>query len=379
MKWSLRIARVAGIDVYVHATFLILLAWIGLSFWNQEGSLAATLVGMAFIVTIFGCVLLHELGHALAARRFGIRTRDITLLPIGGVARLERMPDKPLQELWVAIAGPLVNVGIAAVLFVAIALTERWAPVAQISVAEGSFLQTLLFVNLILIVFNMIPAFPMDGGRVLRAILALRLDYTLATQIAASIGQAIALLFGLFALLGPLFLPNMIFNPFLVIIALFVWIGAAQEASMTQMKSALSGIPAASAMQTHFHTVSPDDRLSSVLQLVLAGSQTDFPVETDGKLVGILTRADLLATVAARGVDVSVGEVMQREFQTADPHEMLEVAFARLQACQCHTLPVVRAGRLVGLLSTDNVGEFLMIQSALARRNAGRSPGRGAT
>jgi Zn-dependent protease len=359
MKWSWRIGKISGIDVYIHATFLILLAWVGWQYWAESHDVVATLVGVAFMATIFGCVLLHEFGHALAARRFGIATRDITLLPIGGLARLERMPDKPLQELWVAIAGPLVNVAIAAGLTLFLLATGGWGSGDLLDVAGGSFLHRLIFVNLVLVIFNLIPAFPMDGGRVLRAILALSLNYTMATQIAATIGQALALLFGLAGIL-------ILQNPMLLFIALFVWIGAGQEASMVLMKSALSGIPASQAMLTDFRAIPPDADVKAVLQLVMAGSQTDFPVVQDSRIVGILTRADLLSSLATRGPQTPVTDIMQRQFKTVDPGEMLEVAFARLQECACHTLPVVRNGQLIGLITADNVGEFLMIQAALA-------------
>lgn len=363
MKWSFRIGRVGGVDVYIHATFLLLLAWVGISNWLDEKSLTASLIGVLFIVAIFGCVLLHELGHALAARRFGIVTRDITLLPIGGVARLERMPDKPLQELWVAIAGPLVNVAIATALGIGLLLSHRWVPLTEMVRTGGTFVQQLLLVNLTLVVFNMIPAFPMDGGRVLRAILALTMDYTVATQIAATIGQAIALIFAFVGFFN---------NPLLILIAMFIWIGASQEASMTQMRTALSGIPVSRAMLTDFRSVAPVDTLDSVLDLVIAGSQTDFPVVAEGRVVGILTRAELLAAVARQGSLARVSDVMQRQFETVEPSEMLETAFARLQSCPCRTLPVVQFGRLVGLVTAENIGEFLMVQSALARR--GRTP-----
>jgi Zn-dependent protease len=220
MKWSWKIGEFRGIGVYMHATFLILIGFIVLSHWSAGSSVGKTLEGVGFILALFACVVLHEFGHALMAARYGIKTRDITLLPIGGLARLERMPDKPLQELWVALAGPAVNVVIAAALFVLLQFTSAWAPLEQLSVASGPFLQRLMVVNVILVVFNMLPAFPMDGGRVLRALLATRLEYTRATQIAASIGQSMALVFGFL---------GFFYNPFLMFIALFVWIGAARS------------------------------------------------------------------------------------------------------------------------------------------------------
>lgn len=356
MKWSWKLGQYADIGVYVHATFFLLIGWIVLSHWLQGQSLPSILEGVVFIVTLFGCVVLHEFGHALAARKFGIRTRDITLLPIGGVARLERMPEDPRQELWVALSGPAVNVVIAAGLFVGLQATASWEPLAQLSVARGSFWERLMVVNLFLAGFNLLPAFPMDGGRVLRALLALRLDYVHATQVAATIGQGIAFLFGFYGLFS---------NPFLLFIAFFVWIGAAQESSMVQMKSALGGIPVQRAMLTDFRTLSPEDPLSRVVELLLAGSQQDFPVVEADRIAGVLTRADLLVALARRGQEALVREVMRPLEHTVEATEMLETAFARLQACQCHTLPVLHQGRLVGLVTADNVGEFLMVQAAL--------------
>jgi len=356
MKWSLSLGKIAGIGVYVHATFVLMIGWVALSHWMQGHSLAATLLGVGFILTIFACVVLHEFGHALAARRYGIKTRDITLFPIGGVARLERMPEDPILELWVALAGPAVNVAFAVSLYLWLYATASLEPFSKLSLAEGPFVQRVLLLNVVLVVFNMLPAFPMDGGRVLRALLAARIEYTRATHIAASIGQAMALLFGFLGFFT---------NPFLLFIALFVWIGAGQEASMTQLKSALGGIPIGRAMITDYRTLSPGDSLGRAVELTLAGSQQDFPVEENGRVAGVLTRADLLQALAKGGEGLSVSEVMQREFQMVDSSEMLDTIFPRLQNSQCHTLPVTRNGRLVGLMTMDNVGEFILIQSAL--------------
>lgn len=356
MKWSWKLGRFAGIEVYMHATFLLLVGWVALTHWLEGRTLAAVLSGIGFTLALFACVVLHEYGHALTARKYGIKTRDITLYPIGGVARLERMPDDPRQELWVALAGPAVNVVIAAVLFIWLSITGGLEPLSQLSVASGSFLERLMLVNISLVLFNMIPAFPMDGGRVLRALLAMRMEYTQATQIAAFLGQGLAFLFGFIGLFT---------NPFLLFIAFFVWIGAAQEASMVQMKSALGGIPVSRAMLTDFRTLSPHDSLARAIELILTGSQQDFPVVDNGRVAGVLTRGDLLSAVAQRGQGTLVADVMRREFQIADSFEMLETAFTRLQECECHTLPVTHHGQLVGLVTMDNVGELLMIQAAL--------------
>jgi len=272
-----------------------------------------------------------------------------------------RVPEEPLQELWVALAGPAVNVGIAVLLGGWLRLAGSYVPLEALSVTGGPFLERLMLVNVILVVFNLIPAFPMDGGRVLRALLATRMDYTRATRIAASLGQGIAFLFGLLGLFG---------NPFLIFIALFVWIGAAQESAMTQMKSALGGIPLADAMITEFRTLSPQDSLARAVEFLLAGSQQEFPVLEDNAVVGILTRAGLLSALARRGEQAAVSDVMQRDFQTADAGEMIDVVFQRLQSCECHTVPVLRHEKLVGLITMENVGEFISVQAALGSASA---------
>ena len=356
MRWSWKLGAIAGIGIYVHATFLLLLAWVALIHYQQGRSLAAAASGLVFILTLFSIVVLHELGHALTARRFGIGTRDITLLPIGGVARLERMPEEPGQELLVALAGPAVNVALAAGLFVILVSVGGSPELPPMTVLGGSWLARLMWVNVVLAVFNLLPAFPMDGGRVLRALLAMKMDYVQATQIAANVGQAMALLFGFLGLF---------FNPFLVFIALFVWIGAAQESSMVQMRSALGGIPVSRAMITDFRALAPDEPLSLAVDHVLAGFQQDFPVLESGRLVGVLIRADMLKGLTQHGPHALVGNVMQRQFETAGPFEMLESAFARLQTCGCRSLPVLRGGRLVGVVTMDNVSELLMVQEAL--------------
>jgi Zn-dependent protease/CBS domain-containing protein len=368
MPWSWKLARIAGIDVYVHATFFMLLAWIGAIYWMQDQSLAAVVAGVGFILALFACVVAHEYGHALTAARYGIKTRDITLLPIGGLARLERMPDEPLQELWVALAGPAVNVVIASLIFVWLQVSGEWRPIDEVTMTRGAFLERLMVINVILVLFNMLPAFPMDGGRVLRALLATRLDYTRATELAAWIGQAMAILFGIVGLMA---------NPLLIFIALFVWIGAGQEASMVQIKSALAGIPVGRAMLTDFRTIAPNDTLATAVELVLGGSQQDFPVVQHNRVDGILTRSILVKALSEHPRDTRVAEVMRRDCGTAEPGDMLESVLARLQGSDCHTLPVTYRGTLVGLLTMDNVGEFMMIQSAERRAIAGaRDPRR---
>ncbi len=359
MKWSWKIGEIAGIGVFIHATFLILLAWIGLSYWRSGQSIVAVIEGVGFILALFGCVVLHELGHALAARRYGIATRDITLLPIGGVARLERMPEDPKQEIVVAIAGPLVNVVIAAAIFAGLFISGNVINSEQVTIAGGSFLVSLMLVNVILVLFNLIPAFPMDGGRVLRAVLATRMDYATATQQAAHVGQLIALVFGLLGLFT---------NPFLVFIALFVWIGAAAEANMAQIKSAIGGIPVGTAMLTDYRWLQPQDTLASAVELTISGCQKDFPVVQDGEVIGVLNQADMLAALTKSGPGTTVQTVMQRDLKFADSHEMLDAVLARLEQLGSRTMPVTHDGKLVGMITLDNIGEFIMIQAALSEK-----------
>ncbi len=326
--------------------------------------MAAMLAGVGFIVALFACVVFHEMGHAMAARNFGIRTRDITLLPIGGLARLERMPEEPKQELWIALAGPAVNVAIAAALYVWLFLTHAWEPFSHLRVATGPFVERLFLANVSLVLFNLIPAFPMDGGRVLRALLATRMTYPKATQIAASVGQGLAFAFGIIGLFT---------NPMLLLIGVFIWIGAGQEAGAVQVKSALSGTPAGAAMLTDFDTLQAGETLAVAVRLTLKGSQRDFPVIDRGRVAGILTGADLVAALEDYGEDYPVTLAMRREFPVAEPGELLEAIFQRLQECGCGAVPVLNNGRLVGLLTLDNLGEYLLIEATLQKRRQGKT------
>jgi Zn-dependent protease/predicted transcriptional regulator len=329
-----------------------------MSHYLPRKSWADAASGVVFIIALFAVVVLHELGHALTARRFGIRTRDITLLPIGGVARLERMPDDPKQELLVALAGPAVNIVLAGICYLAVLSTQQFASLSEITWTSGHFLSKMMWVNVGLALFNLLPAFPMDGGRVLRSLLALRMDYVHATQLAANIGQGMAFLFGFIGLF---------YNPFLVFIALFVWMGAGQEAGLVQLKATLGGIPVREVMITDFRALAPGDPLGMAVEYLLAGSQQDFPVVQDDKIVGVLRRSDLINGLAKSNLQAEVGRVMHTDFQTAEAEEMAETVFGRVQAAEGQLLPVTSRGRLVGIVTLENLGEFLMIQSALRK------------
>ena len=367
MRSSWKLARIAGIDVYVHATFVMLLAWVAYMHWRAGGTAGAALAGVVFVVAVFGTIVLHELGHALTARRFGIRTRDITLWPIGGVARLERMPEKPGQELLVAVAGPAVNLAIALALGVAIfVMGSPLFPEGLLGGGLGALLTRLLWVNVTIAVFNLLPAFPMDGGRALRALLALRGDYVNATRIAAGIGQAFALLFGLLGLFA---------NPLLIFIALFLWMGAAAESGAAQTKGALAGVPVHAAMQTHFRAMTAAESLADAARELLSGSQTEFPVlDDEGRVVGVVTRPALIEGLTALGPEGSLARVMVRRFAVADPYEPLDRVLSRMEEAACSLAPVVQGERLVGLVTRENIMELLLVRDAMRAQHTQMLP-----
>ncbi len=364
-RGSWTIGRIAGIDIEVHWTFLLLLAWIAWSEYRSVGTTQAAISGIIFMLAVFGSVVLHELGHALTAAHYGVHTRSILLLPIGGVAQLEQIPDEPLHELAIAIAGPLVTIAIALVLYLVLRVSGTQIDVRSVMSGDGSFLERLLWINIVLAAFNLLPAFPMDGGRVLRAAIATKIDHTRATVIAARIGQTFALAFGLIGL----FVTG---DPFLVLIAFFIWLAAASEARATQLKTALDGIPVSRVMITDVRTLSSHDPLSMAVDHVTAGFQHDFPVVDGHTVVGILTRADLLRAIGASQPATTVGDIMQRSFASTSPNEMLDKALARLQQCRCQTLPVLRDGQLAGVLTMESIGELVAFESAA--RATGRPP-----
>ncbi|MBP6600988.1 MAG: site-2 protease family protein [Verrucomicrobiales bacterium] len=364
MKWSIKLGKLFGIDVFVHFTFLLLLTFLGFYYWRTTQDVTAALHGVAFIIALFGCVVLHELGHALMARRYGIKTRDITLLPIGGVARLERMPEKPMQELWVALAGPAVNVVIAVVLVIILMATDGLTSVEEISASGGSFLQRLFVLNLILVAFNLLPAFPMDGGRVLRALLAFKMGRRRATAIAANVGQFMAICFGIL---------GFFYNPFLIFIGIFVYLGAQAEAGMVEMQSALSGMRVRDAMMTRFRTLTSQDTLSKAVSELLAGSQQDFPVLENDKPVGILRRNDLVKALSEGRNGDSVTDGMSEQCETVEESSPLQAAVESMRQRHCSSMPVMEGGRIVGLLTLENIGEMIMINAAMEHESVAYS------
>jgi Zn-dependent protease/CBS domain-containing protein len=326
--------------------------------YYQVGGREAAIQGLVFILLLMLCVVLHELGHVTAAKAFGISTPDITLLPFGGMARMQRMPDKPAQEIIVALAGPAVNVVIAGAILL---FTGARLDMSGASLGPGTALaMRLATANIYLVLFNLIPAFPMDGGRVLRALIATRLPYGRATRIAARIGQGFALLFGFLGLFG---------NPMLILIALFIYIAASQEAAVANLKDLSGSLSVSDAMMTQFAVLSPNARIRDGAEALLRTWQHDFPVvDSDGRVLGMLTRDDMIKALENTGPETPVANVMMRGVRVVRQNESLEKAFQLMQECECPALPVVDSfGRLVGIISLENVGELMMIRSALPK------------
>lgn len=369
MGWSFRVGRLAGIGIYVHFTFLLLLGWVAFSAFLTTGDPMAALTGVLLIGAVFGIIVLHELGHALAARHYGIPTKDITLLPIGGVARLQRIPDKPVQELVVALAGPAVNV-VLAIIFAAIGSAGAILNPEQALSSSGSLVNFLLVINVWLVLFNMLPAFPMDGGRVLRALLAMRLGPNRATQIAARIGQGMAVLFFLVGtgVLDPIVKPvlaplDIETSPMLMLLAVFIWIGAREEARAMRTRSGLAGVPVGAVMIREFAAVDPDETLEAVIRHARRTFQHDYPVVVAGRVVGLVGRADLRYGLSEFGPNGRVMQVMRKEFPTISPEEPADRGLALL-ASGLPVVPVLYYGRLVGLLTAENLAQFLWHQGA---------------
>ncbi len=355
MRWSWRVGSVSGIRVQVHWTFLILIGWVVLQDVSRGADVPGVIRGVVLVAAVFACVVLHELGHALTARRYGIATRDITLLPIGGVARLERMPEKPMEELWVAAMGPAVNVAIAGALAVVLMLMGNLTSATTALSPGAGFLSQLLWINVILVVFNLLPAFPMDGGRILRGLLGTRLGFARATAIAASVGQLMAMVFGFLGLIGG--------NPFLIFIAIFVYLGAQAESRHAQAREALRDLRVGDVMVTELRVFLDGTLLSDAAAMLAVGSQRDFPVvDAGGRLTGLVLSRDLGTALRTYGPDGTVRQVARRDVVVAAPQDPLHDALLRLRLAGQPAAPVVEHGTVVGLLAVEQFGEFLMVR-----------------
>lgn len=352
---SLGVVRLFGIPVRFHFTFWLAIVW--LIFIGASGN--HSIPGLAlYVLAIFVSILLHELGHAWAARHYRIRTLEIVMFPLGGLARLERQPS-PAEEFWVALAGPLVNFFLGVALLAGTFWQGGKVEFGDwLRGSDANLMPRLATANLILAFFNLLPAFPMDGGRVLRSLLAARRPVEAATRIVARIGTTIAALVGLYGLLSANFL--------LIFLAFFIYVGAAQESFAATGQSLLRGVPVKAAMITDFRTLSHGDTIRQAAELLLATSQQDFPVLSGGRVVGLLSRTALLRTMASEGPDAYVAGAMDREYSSITPETDLSEAAGMLGPGNC--VLVFGGERLVGLLTSENLSEFLVLRQIGAER-----------
>ena len=352
----------------VHWSFFLLLAFFGFVGFRDSGSAVSALVTIGIVVALFFCVLLHEYGHSLVARRLGSEVQDITLLPIGGLARMKTLPERPVDEVKVAVAGPLVNVVLAPVFFgLALLFGGSLSVPTNIFSGVGSVGQVFAYLGLInvaLVVFNMIPAFPMDGGRVLRGLLATRLGPVRATEISSTVGQGFAILFIVFGFLSNNFL--------LALVGFFVFLGASGESQMVRQREQMRGLAVADVMGTkrRTETVTPYHNFGQLLDAVIHGYQEDFPVvDEDGELVGIITRKEIMAAAHSPERYSSVRDLMKTEFPTISPDaDLFTDGYRVLQESGLRALPVVKDGNLVGMLTTDDVGQAALLRDLSKQR-----------
>ncbi|MGP9818468.1 site-2 protease family protein [Salinarimonas sp. NSM] len=356
MVWSFPIGVIAGTVVKIHVTFVLFLVWIAGAAW-RGGGFEAALTTTLFVLLLFACVLAHEFGHIFAARRYGIRTPSVILSPIGGIASLERIPEDPRQELVVAIAGPAVNVVIAVVLLLVLGATLDTANFVEIENPGLSLLARLAAVNVILVVFNLIPAFPMDGGRVLRALLAMRMPHARATRIAGRIGQAAAVAFAVIGLF---------WNPILIVIAIFVYLAASAEVEQVQMKGATRDATVGEAMVSVVETLSPGATLDDAVECLIRTSQKEFPVlDGAGRPRGLVTRDALIPALRHGSPADPVLDVMARDIPEIGAGAPLAEGMRVLSTSRAPALFVLdAAGRLVGLLTRENLAEVMMVREA---------------
>jgi Zn-dependent protease/CBS domain-containing protein len=361
MKGVLKLGNVSGIRLEVHWTFIFLLLWIVFIEVKRGSSVNTLLTSILFIIILFACVVLHELGHALTARNFNIKTEKIMLLPIGGVANLEKMPENPMEEFKVAIAGPLVNLAIALVLVILFPVTSYFDLTAEELIEFmnagnfDSFVFNLFLANLVLIVFNLIPAFPMDGGRVLRALLSTQMERSKATSIAAGLGQLLAFFF---------FILGILFNPFLVFIALFIFLGAFGENRMEQQLHLVKNYTVQDAMLTDCTRVYEHQTIKEMISLILAGTEKHFMV-VDGQqqLLGLIHFKDILQN--ANNPELEVKHIYQKKFEVIHPKDPLKDALKLITASKDSFIPVTDNGTIVGAIDASNLSEFILISSKI--------------
>jgi Zn-dependent protease len=362
MRGSFKLGNVAGIGVFIHWTFAILIAFIIFKNYRAGHDMVQIAWSLLFIFSIFFTVFLHEMGHSLAAKRFNIVTKDITLLPIGGVARLESIPEKPKEELVVAIAGPMVNVILAIIIGVLVRIPQDAAVLTEMlssGVNAGNFFVNFFIVNIWLALFNLIPAFPMDGGRVFRALLSMNMNRSKATLIAARVGQVLAM--------GFVFL-GFYTNPFLIFIGIFIMLGAQAENEQTQAKSALRGYKVMDVLMTNYKAIEDSEPVQTAVNLLLNGQSKNFLITSQGKPVGTLSRDNIIKALSEHGENQPISNIMDRELIFLDANSPLENAFQKGGLNKSNLMPVVYHNQLVGVLDAENILEFIMVKDALKSR-----------
>jgi Zn-dependent protease/CBS domain-containing protein len=353
MNYKLYIGKISGIKIFIHWTFVLLIAWIVYNDIKAGLETIDILWSVTFVFSIFGCVTLHELGHSLTAQRYHIKTRDITLLPIGGVASLESILEKPKEELFVALAGPAVNIVIALALLPFVHWPEALEGLGQ--VGGSNFLLSLLSVNLTLAVFNMIPAFPMDGGRVLRALLSYKMDRVKATRIAAGIGQILALGFVILGFYG---------NPFLVFIGVFIFLGAQAETKHLKSRALISGVTLRDVMMREVPLLEGSQTIRDAAQQLLDGQNKTFVVMSAGKPVGTLSHLEIVRALGEQGENASIESAMDKNLLYLDAELSLENGLRELQRSKKPLALISFQNTLLGVVDVQNVTEFLLIRSA---------------
>lgn len=348
---SLYLGKVAGTALYIHWSFLLLVFYVYYSAYKEESSLQAGLLSILFLLTVFACITLHELGHIVVAKRYGSPARSITLFPFGGIANIEKLPEKPIQEFWMALAGPWVNVIIAAILFLIITLKDGMPEFGALQPLDGpGFLFNLMVVNITLAIFNLIPAFPMDGGRVLRALLAMRLNRLRATRIAARIGQIIAvgfIILGIFA------------NWWLIMIGVLIIIGASGEAMLEMNRAAMANHKVKDVIMHQYTLLHLDDTLEKVMQVMLDSHEKDFIVDAGDGTYGSLTGTEIVTGIQSHGKNIPIGNIMNRNVPILDVNTTLDDAFHKMTINDLTVCPVVENGNLVGILDMPNITEFI--------------------
>jgi Zn-dependent protease/CBS domain-containing protein len=360
-----KLFTIRGIEVKMHITFPLILVWaaVQFGFLNQRGfSPSGAAFGIVITLLLFACVVIHELSHSLTAARMGFPVRDIVLLPLGGVSQMERMPERPTQEFLMAVAGPLSNVVIAAVLVVAglflpvdLGSGLRRVVMNPTRLGWADTLPYLVFTNLGLAIFNLLPAFPMDGGRVLRALLGTVMSHARATALAVGVGQGLAWLFGLAGLLTG--------NLMWILIAIFVYSGASQEGRMIQIRNALQGLQVRQAFSRHAQVLSPDDPISRAADLTLESFQADFPICDGERIVGLLTHTDVIRALKQRRPETPVRQVMQTEFPTIGLNDELFEIQRQMAETGLGALPVIEKGHFLGLLTRRDLNEVYHLLS----------------